>query len=99
MTFQPSAPHKRSRWLALLAIVMLASSLLVTSAIAAPSFTFQGDDQGANDEPGQKDLTAQSSAVDSSAPNHFYTAWKWDDTSWSGKIIGVRTWSAEMRAL
>jgi hypothetical protein len=88
VTFQPSAPHKRSRWLALLAIVMLASSLLVTSAMAAPSFTFTPDDQGQNDEPGQKDLTAQSSAVDSSAPNHFFTAWKWDDISWSGNNTG-----------
>jgi hypothetical protein len=67
---------------------MLASSLLVTSAMAAPSFTFTPDDQGANDEPGQKDLTAQSSAVDASAPNHFFTAWKWDDTAWSGNNTG-----------
>jgi hypothetical protein len=88
VSFQPSAPHKQSRWLALIAIVMLASTLLVSAAVAAPSFTFQGDDQGANDEPGQKDLTAQSSAVDASAPNHFFTAWKWDDTAWSGNNTG-----------
>lgn len=89
MTFQPSAPHRRSRWLALLAIVMLASSLLVTSAVAAPVFNFTADDQGANDEPGQKDLTAQASAFDTVPdPDEFYTAWKWDDTSWSGKNTG-----------
>ena len=88
MTFQPSAPHQRMRWLALLAIVMLASSLLVTSAIAAPVFSFTPDDQGANDQPGQKDLTAQSSVVDASAPNHFFTAWKWDDIAWSGNNTG-----------
>lgn len=85
MTFQPSAPHKRSRWLALLAIVMLASSLLVSSAIASPTFVFTPDDGGANDQPGQKDLTAQSSAFDGST---FYSAWKWDDTAWSGKNTG-----------
>jgi hypothetical protein len=85
VTFTPSAPRKRSRWLALLAIVMLASSLLVTSAIAAPTFAWTPDDGGANDQPGQKDLTAQSSAFDGST---FYTAWKWDDTAWSGKNTG-----------
>ncbi len=85
MTFQQSASHKRSRWLALLAIVTLASSLLVSSVAAAPVFSFTPDDQGANDEPGQKDLTAQSSVFDGPT---FYTAWKWDDTSWSGKNTG-----------
>jgi hypothetical protein len=88
VTFQPSAPHKRRRWLSLLAIVMLATGLSATSALAAPTFNFVPDDQGANDYPGQKDLTAQASATDASAPNHFYTAWKWDDTAWNGNNTG-----------
>jgi hypothetical protein len=90
VTFQPSAPHKRHRWLALLAIVMLGTGLMATSVsaahtVTASDFTFTVDDKGANDEPGQKDLTAQSSL------NHdgsFYTAWKWDDTAWNGKNTG-----------
>jgi hypothetical protein len=71
-----------------LALLLVIGMLASTSAFAAPVFAFDDDDQGANDEPGQKDLTAQASAVDQSAPNHFFTAWKWDDTSWSGNNTG-----------
>ena len=52
MTFQPSAPHKRSRWLVLLAIVVLGTGMLATAAIAAPTFNFVQDVDGPNDEPG-----------------------------------------------
>lgn len=69
-------------------LLLITGTFVTTSAIAAPSFTFDDDDQGANDEPGQKDLTAQSSAVDQAAPGHFFTAWKWDDTAWSGNNTG-----------
>ena len=85
MAFRPSASHKRPRWLTLFAIVMLATLALASSALAAPSFTFDADDDGPNDEPGQKDLTAQSSAFDGA---DFYTAWLWDDLSWSGGNTG-----------
>lgn len=85
MTFQPSAPHKRSRWLVLLAVVMLGTGMLATTALAVPTFNFVQDVDGPNDEPGQKDLTADSAALDGS---DFYTAWKWDDTSWSGGNTG-----------
>jgi hypothetical protein len=87
MAFRPSAPHKRSRWLVLLAVLAISTTVLAATALAAPVFTFQSDDQGPNDEPGQKDLTAQSSAFDAGTGD-FYTAWKWDDTSWSGKNTG-----------
>ncbi|HKZ20851.1 MAG TPA: hypothetical protein VJQ57_12135 [Acidimicrobiia bacterium] len=86
MTFRPSS-HRGARWLALL-VLLLVTGMLASSAVAAPVFNFDDDDQGANDEPGQKDLTAQASAVDSASPNHFFTAWKWDDTSWSGNNTG-----------
>lgn len=70
-------------------IAAFAACLLIASmaapVMAAPVFTFTVDDQGANDEPGQKDLTAQSSANDAGT---FYTAWKWDDTAWSGNNTG-----------
>ena len=85
MSFQPSAPRKRRRWAALLVIVLLATGAFASTALAAPTFTFTVDDQGANDEPGQKDLTAQSSAVDG---GNFYTAWKWDDIAWNGNNTG-----------
>ena len=85
MTFTPSAPHKRSRWLVLLAVVVLGTGMFATAAIASPTFNFVQDVDGANDEPGQKDLTADAAALDGST---FYTAWKWDDTSWSGSNTG-----------
>jgi hypothetical protein len=85
VSLQPSAPHKGRRWLALFAIVILATGAFAGSALASPTFVFVEDQSGANDVPGQKDLTAQASAYDGST---FYTAWKWDDTSWSGKNTG-----------
>jgi hypothetical protein len=63
----------------------MVTTVLATAAVADPVFVFVPDDQGANDEPGQKDLTAQSSDLDNGT---FYTAWKWDDTSWNGKNTG-----------
>jgi len=78
MTFRPSSPNQRPRWLVLFAILMLSLGLGASSAMAAPVFSFTPDDQGANDEPGQKDLTAQSSTIDA-ATGDFWTAWKWDD--------------------
>jgi hypothetical protein len=90
VTFQAKAPHKKRRWLALLAIVMLGTGAAVTSvsaAVPADFGAFTPDDEGANDEPGQKDLTAQDSVFESGT-NDFYSAWKWDDTSWSGNNTG-----------
>jgi hypothetical protein len=75
---------------ALLAILLITGMLASTSALAitfAPT-DFTEDDEGANDEPGQKDLTAQASKVDPNSPFHFYTAWKWDDIAWSGNNTG-----------
>ena len=90
MTFRTSAPRKRSRWLVLFAAVAILTGLLATTALAVtPTFTWSPnnyDQQGANDEPGQKDLTAQASVTD--GDGHFWTAWRWDDTSWSGKNSG-----------
>jgi len=73
------------RLIAILAACLLIASIGAPVVMAAPSFTYVGDDAGADDEPGQKDLTAQSSDADG---GFFYTSWKWDDTSWSGKNTG-----------
>lgn len=83
MVFRLSTRHK-GRWLAWLAVLLI-TGMLATTALAVPSFTFVADDQGENDEPGQKDLTAQSSDLDNGT---FYTAWKWDDTAWKGNNTG-----------
>jgi hypothetical protein len=87
VTFRASAPRKRQRWLVLLAIVVLGTGMIATTTLAAPTFNFVQDEQGANDEPGQKDLSADATAIDP-ANNDYYTAWKWDDTSWSGNNTG-----------
>lgn len=88
VAFRPSAPHKGPRWLTLFVIVAIATVALASSVLATPVFSFVPDDGGPDDQPGQKDLTAQASAFDPAAPNHFFTAWKWDDTSWSGGNTG-----------
>ena len=90
VTLSRSNPRAKPRWFALLTILVLATGLLATSVLAdignaIPDASFIEDDQGANDEPGQKDLTAQASAFHEGS---FYSAWKWDDLSWSGKNTG-----------
>jgi hypothetical protein len=88
VTFRPNAPHKKRRWLAVLAVAMLGTGIVgVGTVLAAPTFNFVQDEQGANDEPGQKDLTADATAIDSVTGDYF-TAWKWDDLSWSGNNTG-----------
>ena len=90
MTFRPATPHKRRRWLAVLfigGVLAATNAATVLAVVNPPDFTsvWDNDDQGANDEPGQKDLTAQAAAFNGS---DFYSAWLWDDTSWSGKNTG-----------
>ncbi len=88
MTFQPSAPHKKRRWLALLAVVMLGTGIVgVGNVMAVTTFNFTVDEDGANDEPNQKDLTADATAIDT-VTGDYNTAWKWDDLSWSGNNTG-----------
>jgi hypothetical protein len=70
--------------LVLLTVVAICMTFVASTALAV-TFNFDDDDDGPNDEPGQKDLTAQASAFDG---GDFYAAWKWDDTSWSGGNTG-----------
>lgn len=87
MTLSRSNPRAKSRWLSLFAILLFGTAMLAGTVVAAPTFNFVADDQLANDEPGQKDLTADAAGFDAGT-NDFYTAWKWDDTSWSGNNTG-----------
>jgi len=73
------------KFIAILAACMLLTGITASSALAAPTFIYHNDDDGANDEPGQKDLTAQSADEDAGI---FYTSWKWDELSFSGKNTG-----------
>ena len=51
-----------------------------------PAFNFTNDENGADDQPGQKDLSAQAVAVP--APGDLWVSWKWDVTSLSGGNTG-----------
>lgn len=86
--------RRNLRWL--LPVLGLATILSVTLFAQAggaalplsnpPSFSFVNDENGADDQPGQKDLSAQAVAVPS--PGDLWVAWKWDVTSLSGGNTG-----------
>ena len=61
-----------------------ASAVLTTSN--PPTFTYVNDENGADDQPGQKDLSAQ--AVATPSPGDLWVSWKWDVTSLSGSNTG-----------
>ncbi|HAI95510.1 TPA: hypothetical protein DHW62_01320 [candidate division WWE3 bacterium] len=46
----------------------------------------QNDEQGVNDEPGQKDLTKM--CLDTASTNPLNILWDWDDTAWPGGNTG-----------
>ena len=91
MTFQPSAPHKKQRWLSLFVAIMTltvvgASLVYAHGATSIPSnYTggVQVDVHGANDVPGQVDVTQM--GRDSSANPSVRIFWGWDSISaWTG---------------
>ncbi len=61
-----------------------ASAVLTTSN--PPSFSYVNDENGADDQPGQKDLSAQ--AVATPSPGDLWVSWKWDVTGLSGSNTG-----------
>ena len=88
MTLRTNAPHAKRRWSALFLVVAIALGLMATTVLAnhvtpadAPSFVYRNDDDGADDEPGQKDLNRHSSATDSDG---FWVTFTWDVTSLKG---------------
>lgn len=92
MTLRKNAPRAKRRWLGLLAIVAVCTVALASNALATlslsdpPTFSFVNDEGLADDQPGQKDLSAQ--AVASPAPGDLWVSWKWDVTSLSGGNTG-----------
>ena len=71
-----------------LALLAVASVMLITAA-AAPAidsdlshYTITPDEEGANDEPGQKDLTLQGTS--NFVSGQINVLWNWDDTSVGG---------------
>jgi hypothetical protein len=76
---------KRKRRTRLLPLLMLfAAILLIGASQASGAFgTATPDEDGANDVPGQKDLTSQN-LDDSGLPDSIRTQWNWDELSTSG---------------
>src|SRR5689334_15651146 len=70
----------------LLALVVPAATATVASAALpltpVPTFKVVQDENGADDQPGQKDLSLQGTATPQ--PGDLWTMWQWDDTSLSG---------------
>ena len=73
---------------AALVIVPLAATQAVAVLTLAnpPSFNNINDENGADDQPGQKDLSSQ--GVGSNGPGDLWTRWQWDVTSLSGGNTG-----------
>ena len=83
-----STPVRRALIVAVAAAISLfAWQLVFNAAPASAAYTTTVDEQGANDVPGQKDLTQH--AIDPSGlPTSIDVQWSWDDTGWSGSNTG-----------
>jgi hypothetical protein len=88
MTLTTSRPHAKRRWLVLVMLATALSALAVSTALATitaiPSNFFTViDQQGANDQPGQVDLTQM--GRDDSDSTKYKLFWSWDSISaWTG---------------
>lgn len=91
MTFQPSAPHRKQRWLSLLVVVMTLTVVGASLAYAHGANAIPGnyaggvqvDIHGANDVPGQVDVTQM--GRDTSENPAVRIFWAWDSISaWTG---------------
>ncbi len=63
-------------------LTLIAGTAIAVTAADAPTFNFVNDQDGPDDEPGQKDLNAHAAATDEDG---FWVAFKWDVTGLSGK--------------
>ena len=88
---RPAARAKAPAFL-VFALLVMALAMLPGQAGAAlptspaPTFIFVNDENGADDQPGQKDLSSQSVATPS--PGVLWVSWKWDETGLSGGNTG-----------
>ena len=80
---EPGTQRKRRMGLFPLLMLVGAIMLLVVSSASGAFGTATPDENGANDVPGQKDLTSQN-FDDSGLPNTLLTQWNWDELSTSG---------------
>jgi len=85
------ARNRRPVWLVLLPVVaavvivlMVAGAASANTHPALNTFSTTPDTLGANDVPGQKDLTMQGTNNSDEANGNLWVVWAWDDTSVSG---------------
>jgi hypothetical protein len=72
---------------ALVMVPLVASqAVAVLSTANPPSFNVVNDENGADDQPGQKDLSLQ--GVGGASPTDVWTMWQWDVTGLSGGNTG-----------
>lgn len=83
-----SRNKNRQKWPGVSIGVILTLAVLLTlfSMIAAAAPITLVDDQGADDEPGQKDLNFLT--VDYAPVDGIDVTWGWDNTAWSGNNTG-----------
>jgi hypothetical protein len=90
---EPGPARKRRLWQLVPALLLALGLLVITAPAVAldttnpPSFTFVNDQNGADDQPGQKDLSAHAVAP-GTVGGDLWVAWKWDVTSLSGGNTG-----------
>lgn len=65
-------------------VASVAGLLLLSANVLAATSVTQLDVNGADDEPGQKDLNAMTTTYDTGDGFDFHVLWNWDDTSVSG---------------
>jgi hypothetical protein len=81
----------RPKWLLLLPVLALAVAAMAIAVAASANshpamntFNVTGDALGADDVPGQKDLTMQGTNNSDEANGNLWVVWAWDETSVSG---------------
>ena len=89
MTTNGARPHARAGYLRLIALVFAIASLflLFAASQASAALVYANDEDGANDEPGQKDLTRHGVDV-TGLPTSLHVVWNWDSTGWNGNNTG-----------
>jgi uncharacterized repeat protein (TIGR01451 family) len=76
----------------LLALFIISAQLFAPISAIIPKASAvdacEVDIQGADDEPGQKDLTQMCSDIATASSGFITVKWNWDDTAWSGNNSG-----------
>ncbi len=80
----------RLKWVLAAAVIVVSqvSPVMFASGTASAASVCVNDLQGANDEPGQKDLTKMCSDLANAVSGNITISFDWDDIAWSGNNSG-----------